>query len=429
MRLPIILAAITAVSPALSQELDLDFDNFDFEEDSEIIIDEFPDSGLEISAAVGLSYSGIGSLEQSVAAQVNLANEHELGALGFLEWAGNAAIVAEVVSFDLSRVHLQNSAGDFSWKLGKYRIGWGEIEGAPVLDVISSGLSFGDIGLPSDELPGQWFLGLEYFADTTTVSSFVGIEPEVAHVIPEAASTDIEVGLKADVPIESGAVSLYAAQLVPQSGVVDIGAGTSHASPYTLAGISANRSFGYLLVEVDVAGKFGLQRSTVLVLSEHDRVDAALGVEYAASNTMQVSAAVVGQHWLEQTEDYFELGGYLSPQNTANYILGVSETLMDGKLSVSANMLGTLDNTANAAALSASYAYSDRLEFGASAMWLGAETGTPLEVLDGFNGHQRLGNPTLHVVNTRPAHNIVFVFERHVAQGSQWPDSVVVTQQ
>ncbi len=55
MRLPIILAAITAVSPALSQELDLDFDNFDFEEGSEIVSDEFSESGLEVSASVGLS--------------------------------------------------------------------------------------------------------------------------------------------------------------------------------------------------------------------------------------------------------------------------------------------------------------------------------------------------------------------------------------
>ena len=135
---------------------------------------------------------------------------------------------------------------------------------------------------------------------------------------------------------------------------------------------------------MDVAGKFGLQRSTATALSEHNRLDAALGFEYAASNSMQITAAVVGQHWLEQNEDYFELGGYLSSQNAANYILGVSDSLMDGKLSVSANMLGTLDNSTSATALSASYAYSDRLEFGASAMWLGAQTGTPLEAMDGF---------------------------------------------
>jgi len=384
MRLPIAIAAIVFASPAFAQELDLDFDSFGFNEESEIIIDTFPEPALEISASVGLSYAGIGALDESWAAQVNLANEHSLGTLGYLEWAANAAIVDEVVTFDLSRIHLQNSAGDFSWKLGKYRIGWGEIEGAPVLDVVNGGLSFGGSGLPSDELPGQWFAGLDYFGDSFTVSSFVGVAPEVAHVMSTADSTDIEVGVKASVPIESGSVNVYAAQLVPHAGVVDLGSNTSHAMPYALAGFSANRNFGNLLVEVDVAGKFGLQRSTAAALSEHDRLDAALGVEYAASNTLQISAAVVGQRWLEQTDVYLEPGGYVSPQTSANYILGVSDALMDGKLSVSANMLGALDNSASVTALSASYAYSDRLEFGASAMWLGAETGTPLEAMDGL---------------------------------------------
>jgi hypothetical protein len=384
MRLPLAIAAFAFASPAFAQELDLDFDSFGFDEGSEIIIDEFPKPALEVSASVGLSYSGIGVLDESWAAQINLANEHSLGTLGYLEWAANAAIVDDVVTFDLSRIHLQNSAGDFSWKLGKYRIGWGEIEGAPVLDVINAGLSFGGSGLPSDELPGQWFLGLDYFGNSATLAGFVGLAADITHVIPAPASTDIEFGVKANVPIESGSVSLYAAQLVPQSGVVDLGGGTSHAEPYMLAGISANRSFGNVLVEIDVAGKFGLQRSTAAVLSEHDRIDAALGVEYAASNTLQISAAVIGQHWLEQTDVYLVPGGYISPQTSANYILGVSDALLDGKLSISASVLGALDNSANVTSLSASYAYSDRLDFGASAMWMGAASGTPLETLDGF---------------------------------------------
>ena len=176
------------------------------------------------------------------------ANEQTLGTLGFLEWAGNAAIANDNVKFDLTRIHLQNSAGDFSWKLGKYRIGWGEVEGAPALDVINAGLSFSGIGLSSDELPGQWFAGVDYFANDYTVSAFVGISPEVIHAVPTTDTTGMEVGVKISVPIESGSVSLYAAQLVPQSGVVNLDSNTSHAASYTLAGISANRSFGPLLI-------------------------------------------------------------------------------------------------------------------------------------------------------------------------------------
>lgn len=382
MRLTIVIAAFVVSSPALAQELDLDFDSFDFE-DSADAIDASPASSLEISAVVGLNYAGVEVLDESWAVQINMANEHNLGTLGYLEWAGSASFGNDDVMLDLTRIQLQNSAGDLSWKLGKYRIGWGEIEGAPVLDVLNSVLSFGS-DRPSDELPGQWFAGLDYFPSTVTISSFVGIAPEVEHINQTADSTDLEFGFKAEIPTISGSVSLYAARLVPQSGVVDIGADASDATPYLLAGISANHSIGSMLLEVGVAAKFGLQRSTDLELSEHNRVDAALGVEYAASNTLQITAAVVGQHWLEQTQDYFLPGDYLSPQSTANYILNVSDTFMDGDLSVSANILGALDNSVGVTALSAEYFYSEKLEFGASAMWMGAEIGTPLEEMDGF---------------------------------------------
>ena len=384
MLLQIVLAAVIFASPTLAQELELDFDSFDFDDDFEIIIEDTPaPTSLDLSAVVGLSYSGIGVLDESWTAQFNISNEHNFGSLGFLEWAGNVALNDDDMSLNLTRIHLQNSAGDFSWKLGKYRIGWGEIEGTPVLDILNSALSFGS-GLGGDELPGQWFAGLDYFPNSMTISSFVGVAPEVAHSTPTDSSTDVEIGIKAEIPTVSGSVSFYAAQLIPQSGVVDINADTSHAEPYILTGISANHSIGSVLLEIDVAGKFGLQRSTDLALSEHSRIDAAIGLEYAASNTMQITAAVTAEHWLEQSQNYFLPDGFLSPQTTANYILGVSETLMEGKLSVSANKLGALNNTANVAAVSASYAYSEKLEFGASAMWMNIEAGTPLESMDGF---------------------------------------------
>ena len=48
MRLPIAIAAIAFASPAFAQELDLDFDSFYFEDESEIIIDKFPEHALEV---------------------------------------------------------------------------------------------------------------------------------------------------------------------------------------------------------------------------------------------------------------------------------------------------------------------------------------------------------------------------------------------
>lgn len=376
-------------SPTLAQEFTFD-DTFDF--DDELVFEEVAPltviPSVKISATAGLSYSDLGGVTNTTyAAQINVANEHNLGALGYLEWAGNVLISEGDVTANLSRIHLQNSGGDFSWKIGKYRIGWGEIEGVPVLDVVNSGLSFSGASLPSDELSGQWFAGLDYFGNGFSLSGFAGLAPEVSHTLPSSDNTDFEFGLQARIPISDGQINLYAAQLLPQSGVVDMSALGSVATPFTLVGISANKAVGNVLLEFDLAGKFGLERSTLAGLETHDRIDAAVGIEYAAGNTLQISAAIFGQHWLEQTQDYYvpgPTGVIATGQTSASYMLGISDIWFNGKLGVSANLGGTLDGSTGIVALSASYTYSDALKFTASAMSLSAAPSTQLAPMDGF---------------------------------------------
>lgn len=376
-------------SPAIAQEFTFE-ETFDF--DDELVFEEIasspPPPALEISAIVGLSYSDLGGMvDTAYSAQINLSNEHSFGALGYLEWAGNVFLTEGEVTANLSRIHLQNSLGDASWKIGKYRIGWGEIEMAPVLDVVNGALSFSDVGLSSDELPGQWFAGLDYFGGGYVVSGFIGLDPEVSHAMVGSNNAAFEAGAQVRIPISDGQISLYGARLLPQSGVVDVSALSSVATPYTLVGISANQAVGNALLEFDLAGKFGLERSTLTGLESHDRVDAALGVEYAVSNTMQITAAVIGQHWLEQTQDYYvpgPSGAIVTGQTSVSYLLGVSDTWLNGNLGVSANLGGTLDQNTSFVALSASYTYSDRLEFTASALRLSAGAGTQLAPMDGL---------------------------------------------
>lgn len=380
---------VLIASPALAQEFTFD-DTFAF--DDELVFEEVAPltviPGFEMSATVGLSYSDLGGVtDTTYAAQFDIANEHNLGSLGYLEWAGNVQITEGDVTANLSRIHLQNSGGDFSWKIGKYRIGWGEIEGVPVLDVVNSALSFSDVGLSSDELPGQWFAGLDYFGNGYSISGFVGVAPEVNHSLAGTDNAAFEAGVQVRIPINDGQISLYAAQLLPQSGVVNVASFGSVATPYTLAGISANKAIGNMLLEFDLAGKFGLERSTLAGLETGDRVDAAVGIEYAATNTLQVTAAVIGQHWLEQSQDYYIAGpsGLIATgQTSASYMLGISDTWLNGKLGVSANLGGTFDHSTGFVALSASYTYSDALKFSASATSVSAAAGTQLAPLDGL---------------------------------------------
>ena len=370
-----------------AQELEFVFD--------EPALEAADTGGPDLSFTLGTTYGELaGTPLRSVFGRMDIGATHDLGALGYLEWAATAraadAGLGVETAFALNRLTLQNSSGDLSWKIGKYRIGWGEVEGAPVLDVVNGALSLDTVGAPGDELPGQWFLGADYFAGSATVSAFVNVAPEVAHALPAApAGADYEVGAQVKIPFENGEASLYAARLLPQAGVVNMADFTSYAEPYTLLGFSANRAAGDFLFEIDVAAKSGLQRSTLAGLSPHDRIDVALGVEYAASNTMQITAALMAQRWTEQTAVYYipdpMLGPPIAtPQESLSYMLSVRDTWLDGKLSVSANLLGSPDGAMQFTGLSASYAVSDAWKIEGNAGFVSAAPGTPFSMLDGM---------------------------------------------
>ncbi len=383
-------------SPMQAQELTFDFSAPS--ENGDASFDEVapyePASNFELSLVAGYTYSEIaGMTGENLALQLNVADQYNLGALGFLDWAGNILFDdiggATDPSFNLHRLHLQNSSGDISWKLGKYRIGWGEVEGAPVLDVINSALSIDSVGLDSDELPGQWFLGADYFASFGTVSTFVGIAPEVEHgfFTPAATSDDYEIGLQTRFPISGGEVSLYGARLIPQAGEVDLGTSISHAAPYSLVGVSGNYTIGNVMLELDLAGKFGLQRSTLTNLVSDNRVDLALGFEYAATNTMQVTGAITGQYYMDASQPYYVpvgIGIMEFPQAGGSYMLGVTESLMNSKLSLGGNAIGSLDGSMNIYALSANYSVSDALKLSASAMMISADPTSIMMMSDGY---------------------------------------------
>ncbi|MGR3342311.1 MAG: hypothetical protein ACU0DI_03655 [Paracoccaceae bacterium] len=385
--LPILLAA--ADLQAQEFVLDLEFDDAIYFEDAAA---DSAEAGPAIS--VILSYGAdflSGVTTETWALQLDLSDSHDLGDLGILDWSGHLALqdigTPATATAGLDRLQLQNSVGNVSWQLGKYRIGWGEVEGIPVLDVVNSGLSVTSIDTPSAELPGQWFASVEVFAGNNTYSGFVGLAPEVAHMQPAApARREYELGMSANIPINNGQVSLYGARLLPQSGVVELVTMTSSAEPYTLLGISAHRAIGAVLLEFDLAAKSGLQRAEAAGLSSHRRVDAALGIEYAASETAQISASVMAQHWLEQSTSYFDYGpdgAVASGQTTANYLLGASNSFLDDKLSVSVNVGGALDGSTTFGALSADYSVSDALKLSATITQIAADAGSLFEALDG----------------------------------------------
>ncbi len=390
------IAAVLAAAGAAAQEFELDL-QFDEEITFEEVPEAEPASGMQVSAL--LSFSALRSpagSNDTRALTLRFADSHDLGALGFLEWSASLLFpdlaAAAPAEFSLDRLVLQNSAGDLSWQLGKYRIGWGEIEGIAVLDVLNPALSLATVGNDSAQMPGQWFASAEYFAGVLTVSGFVGPDPQVEHLLPAAADNPPpEFGVKADIPFEGGQASLYAARLVPQAGVVDLVTMTSSARPYRLIGISAHRAFGPVLLEFDLALKSGLERASATGLVLHDRLDAAVGAEIALSNTAQLSASVSARRWLRQDQPYFDFGpGGAVPagRTTSSYLLGVSNSFPNNDFNLSFNLGGALDGSLMAAVLSADYSLSDRLRLSARASAMRAD---PAGLFGPFDGTRSLG--------------------------------------
>jgi len=384
-------AAIVATAPVMAQEFtgELVFD------DQSLFAAATTDTATAApDIKVSLSYGAtrLGGLDTGLTVlRFDASDRYDLGALGFLDWAAHAVFDdqsgATGGQVALDRLQLQNSTGNLAWKVGKFPIGWGEIEGVPVLDVLNSGLSLATLGTATADLPGQWFISADYFAGQTTFSGFVGLAPQVAHLAPAAPTGNPkEFGLRATIPFDQGLASLYAARLVPQSGVVDLATATSFAQPYSLIGVSAYKALGAVLIEVDLAAKSGLERSTATGLMRHNRLDGAIGLEYAASNLTQITASVAVQHWLVQDAAYFDVGPagpVPSAQTNASYLLGVSTGPPGGDLGLSLYLGGALDGSANFASVSLNFSLSDVLKLKASFSQISASRDSILAPLDG----------------------------------------------
>jgi len=391
-----ILAGTLALAAVTAGAQDFEFDlQFDQAEGAQVA----PVSAVPpLRFSTRLSYGAVRSPAGNSARwslRLNADGSHKLGLLGNLDWAGHMTLpdlaAGSAATVSLDRLEWQNSAGALSVKVGKYRIGWGEFEGVPVLDVLNPGMDFTTLGSDSAALPGQWFGSAEYFGRNVTVSGFVGLKPDVAHVLPPAPGTGrgLEYGLKAEVPAENGQVSLYAARLLPQAGVVDVTTMTSHAAAYDLLGVSANRGFGPVLLEFDLAAKKGLLRTGPTGLVRRVRIDAALGIEWAlAGGTRlgQLVAAVSAQHWLGANAGLMDFGpaGVLPGKRTnVGYLLSYSTNFVRDSVSVSANVGGALDGSLTAMGVNVDYTVSDAMKLSASVSRLLAGAGGLYAPLNG----------------------------------------------
>lgn len=409
MRVSILFLLAGIAHPVFAQDFELDETELVFEIDG---VDEFSeidefgeeiefdDASFEVETTTSLAltalyrYSRENTLQTTTDIsrfELDLGDTADWGGLGNIDW--KAQLAAEdnngtnSLEANLKKFTLQNSYKDVSWKLGKMRIGWGELEGISILDIVNPAASYsGSSSGESDA--GQWALSADYFIGEDILSGFSIVQPAISsEIIPLASdNSKPEFGLKYQRPSGQGQISLYAAQLLPQSAVVNLGAGTSSAQPYNLVGLSYNYARSGVLWEFDLGYKSGQERSDLTSLSTHDRLDLGVGFEYALNSTTQINMAAYGQFWLNQKEKYYFPGGFEDKEINSGYQVYASKSFSNDTWKTTALFTGDLDSSASSQALSLEFLGFDGVKLLTGAYWTQAKSGSSFSALDGANG-------------------------------------------
>ncbi len=195
---------------------------------------------------------------------------------------------------------LQSSLGNLSVRAGKYTIGWGEVEGAGVLDVINP---IEQVNPGSQESTGasQWLLSGEYFMPRLTLSSFLNVRPQFTEVpgYDEPETDRFEFGLKTQWQFTGVDLSFYGAQLLANAPTFDLANQALIADPYQLVGFSVDKVINNIVLKWDFAykkdvGQLQMQAS-IPVIVDSRRVESAFGIEYSPKENQQYTVAFIGQ--------------------------------------------------------------------------------------------------------------------------------------
>ena len=262
-----------------------------------------------------LTLGASGSLGQSSYGEIELKGKYY--------WHEDSKHSTKVSDFEIERGFLQYSSGVWSTKLGKYTIGWGELEGG-ALDVINpSG------GLTDPSQTSQWLISATRYWPDRELSVFYNPNPEITKVtdISLIDGSHREIGIRYGINQEGGDIAVYAAHLIPNGAVKDIANSVSYAKGYQLLGFSMNKVLGNHLLKFDVAYKHNLEHNNSSQLLKVDRLDWNLALDIGGGDR-QWLLAISSQYWLDFADDYLTpglLANVSTSRTNFNYIASVGD--------------------------------------------------------------------------------------------------------
>ena len=248
--------------------------------------------------------------------------EVELKAIQY--WPSDSNHSTKKNDLEVEKAFLQFSFEDWSTKIGKYTIGWGELEGG-ALDVVNpSG------GLTDPSMLPQWFLSATRYFDNRDLSFFYNANPKISKskLLVLKNDTYDEFGMRYGISSEGSDMAFYLGQLVPNDALINLTDGLVYATPYQLMGFGVNKAFNDYLLKFDIAYKNNIQQNRTGQFVKLDRIDWDLAFDIQ-NDDRQWLISINSQYLLDFADDYLTpsiLGdGVSSKRNNMSYVASVSD--------------------------------------------------------------------------------------------------------
>ena len=297
-------------------------------------------------------------------------------------WPSDSYHSTKSSNVEIERAFLQYSFDRWSAKLGRYTIGWGELEGG-ALDVVNpSG------GLTDPAITSQWLISATHYGDESDISVFYNPNPSITKSALVALKDDRhrEFGLRYGLNREGSDMAFYVGQLIPNNAVTNLTDGLAYASPYELFGFGMNKVFDDYLLKFDIAYKRNLQHNRLGQLVKADRVDWDLAFDITEGDR-QWLFSINSQYWLNFFNDYLTptlLGSVSSEKNSMTYMANVTDEIGETDWSWNLSNIMVANNDLSLITASLDWDISDNLNAKLSAARVNAKLDRAFSLLDDY---------------------------------------------
>ena len=307
--------------------------------------------------------------------------EVELKATKF--WPSDSNYSTEKSDLEVEKAFLQFSFDDWSTKIGKYTIGWGELEGG-ALDVVNpSG------GLTDPSMIPQWFMSATRYFDTSDLSFFYNSNPEISKskLLVLKNDTYDEFGVRYGMSSEGSDMAFYLGELIPNDALINLTDGLVYATPYQLIGFGMNKAFNEYLLKFDIAYKNNIQQNRTGKFIKVDRLDWDLAFDIQ-DDDRQWLISINSQYLLDFADDYLTptvLGGAVNTKrNNMNYMASVSDKFGDSDWTWGLSNVIASNNDLSLSSATLDWDINDQWQASFSGTYIDAKDNRAFAVLDDY---------------------------------------------